>query len=284
MKPSPIFVLYHAHCADGFGAATAAWMRIGDHASYLPVTYGEPLPEIPDGAEVYILDFSYPREVLIALAERCSVLVLDHHATAEAALADLPFAVFDKTKSGAVLAWERFHGEPVPPLIHYVQDRDLWKWELPESREASAGIALLDRNCAIWAEIIRLGNAALDGLKHDGRAALRQQIQLVHAACDRAHFGPICGRRVPIVNSAVFQSEIGHELLARHAEAPFAAIYFDRTDEQRVWSLRSRADFDVSQVARAFGGGGHRQAAGFEETIEPAENILAHTRLFQVRA
>jgi nanoRNase/pAp phosphatase (c-di-AMP/oligoRNAs hydrolase) len=60
---------------------------------------------------------------------------------------------------------------------------------------------------------------------------------------------------------------VGAELLKRHPDAPFAAIYFDRGDGKRQWSLRSREDFDVSRVARRFANGGHRQAAGFESDL-----------------
>lgn len=46
-------------------------------------------------------------------------------------------------------------------------------------------------------------------------------------------------------------------------DAPFSASYCDRGDGKRSYSLRSLGDFDVSAVARMFGGGGHRNAAGF---------------------
>jgi nanoRNase/pAp phosphatase (c-di-AMP/oligoRNAs hydrolase) len=52
-------------------------------------------------------------------------------------------------------------------------------------------------------------------------------------------------------------------MLALHPEAPFVAAYFENEKGQRVWSLRSRAGFDCSEVAKRLGGGGHPQAAGF---------------------
>ncbi len=42
----------------------------------------------------------------------------------------------------------------------------------------------------------------------------------------------------------------------------FVAAYKDMAD-RRLWSLRSRGDFDVGEVAKARGGGGHKNAAGF---------------------
>ena len=72
-----------------------------------------------------MVDFSYPRAVIERLAEStASFRVLDHHVTAQTALAGLPYAYFDMKKSGAVLAWEWAHPEPAPWLLLYIQDKD----------------------------------------------------------------------------------------------------------------------------------------------------------------
>ena len=95
-----IYVLYHSPCIDGFTAAYAAWTKFGnDHlVTYVPCRYHEPLPEIEDGSHVYILDFSYPREILVELAERCLLVVIDHHESAQKDLEGLSFAHFDMKK------------------------------------------------------------------------------------------------------------------------------------------------------------------------------------------
>ncbi len=114
--PVATFVLYHAHCADGFGAAWAAWKRFGAEARYLAVQHGAPAPSLPEGSEVYILDFAYTRAETETIRRRAASLrVIDHHRTAEEELRGLDYATFDNRKSGAVLSWEFFHpGKPVP--------------------------------------------------------------------------------------------------------------------------------------------------------------------------
>ena len=65
----------------------------------------------------------------------------------------------------------------------------------------------------------------------------------------------------------MFASEVGHSLLDKHPDAPFSAMWFE-ANGKRMWSLRSRDDRqDVSEVAAIFGGGGHRNAAGFAEEV-----------------
>ena len=256
-------ILYHGHCADGFGAAWAAWRKLGDDASYVPVLHGAPPPELPRETAVTILDFSYSRVEMLSMRERHKELrVIDHHRTAEVALSGLDFATFDNSKSGAVLAWEHFHpGVDVPELLRYVMDRDLWLHELQHSREVSAALASYPMDFKVWNEL------DVAALAKEGVPILRYQREQVRLACQQARFDDLAGHQVPVVNATVFGSEIGEALLSLHSEAPFVVIYFDRADGKRQWSLRSREDFDVSRIARLFHNGGHRQAAGFETEL-----------------
>lgn len=294
LYPRPTFVLYHADCADGFGAAFAAWCALGDGQGdspvhYLPVWYGQDFPEIPDEARVYIVDFSYPhdsraRKDLCALAERCELTVIDHHRTAQETLAGLDFAHFDLTKSGAVLTWEYFqgradewaedaygvHGEP-PELLLYVQDRDLWQWKLPNSREFSAGLSLVPREFDRWLGIIDPDAGRRKDIIRDGVTVLRRDAALVAAICNGAIAGwlrsPAGAIQVVCVNTPVLQSEVCHQLLEGDPTRQVVAAFFDKGMGERVWSLRSRPGYDCGAIAKLYGGGGHPQAAGFTQSI-----------------
>jgi hypothetical protein len=256
-------VLYHAFCTDGFGAAWAAWKRLGEGARYLPVQHGVPPPPIPEGSEVYILDFAYSRAEIETLRKRASSLrVIDHHRTAEEDLRGLDYAIFDNEKSGAVMSWEFFHpGEPVPEILRYVMDRDLWLHQLPRSREVFAGLSSYPMDFDVWSAL------DVEKLAEEGTILLRYQKELVSLLCASTRMESLAGRLVPVVNAPLLGSEVGEELLKRYPEAPFVAVYFDRGDGKRQWSLRSREDFDVSEVAGLFQNGGHRQASGFESEI-----------------
>jgi uncharacterized protein len=256
-------ILYHAFCADGFGAAWAAWKRFGYEASYLPVQHGTDPPPVTEENDVFILDFSYPRAVIVEMHARFrSLQIIDHHRTAEDELRGLDYALFDDTKSACVLAWETFHpGTTVPELLRYIMDRDLWLHRLPESREVTAGLSSYPMDFEVW------NGLAIETLAREGVAILRYQRELVSLACANVRIDEVAGYEVPVVNAPWFGSEVGAALLERFPDAPFVAIYFDRGDGKRQWSLRSREDFDVSAVARRFQNGGHRQAAGFESEL-----------------
>ena len=260
------WVLYHGGgCSDGFGGAWAAWLALGDRAECVPVNHGEPPPELPVGANVVLVDFAYDRPTILAMRQRAAGLtILDHHKTAAEALGGLDGAIFDMDKSGAMLAWEYWHpGAEPPPLISYVQDRDLWRFTLPDSREVNAALASYPLDFDVWSAL------DVEELAREGRAILRFKMETVKTIVGFARIGTVAGYAVPIVNATAHWSDVGERLLERFPEAPFVASYFDDAEGVRRWSLRSNGAFDVSEIARRLGGGGHRAAAGFSERHLP---------------
>jgi uncharacterized protein len=263
---TPDLCLYHANCDDGFGAAFAVWKRFGDSVKYLAVNYGHPPPEVTD-LDIVIVDFSYKRPVMIEMAENAkTILVLDHHKTAQAELDGIEReclntkVVFDMNRSGAVMAWEHFHPESkVPDFFLYLQDRDLWTKKLPRIDEFTFALRSYPYHFLIWDKLYNYPTADLIA---EGEAIHRYFRKLVDEAKTHAFFRDIAGHRVPVVNASMFlASEVAGELSEDYA---FAAVYVE-TENTVIWSLRSRMPdgLDVSEIAKRFGGGGHKHAAGF---------------------
>jgi oligoribonuclease NrnB/cAMP/cGMP phosphodiesterase (DHH superfamily) len=268
------YIIYHNNCFDGFCAAWVAKKRFPD-AVLLPGTYGDPIPDTPLGSDVYMIDISWPRALMAAYAVGRNLRVLDHHKTAQAALADFPNCVFDMERSGAMLAWNEFFPNEKPPqIVEYVQDRDLWNWDLARSREISAWLESYPRELSIWDDLAFMLDHTKKDAIWDGAAILRLSEQKINEAVEQAQWIRIGGYEVPVVNTAQFFSEVGNALCLKHPEAPFAAYYFDRQDGQRQWGLRSANGFDVSAIAKLYGGGGHPAAAGFQTECPSAQQVL----------
>jgi hypothetical protein len=183
---SPL-VVYHGNCLDGFTSAWVARLKFPG-AEFLPAQYGDlpphgmkdgkPIAEVA-GRDVYILDFSYSHAALKGLAELANfVYVLDHHRIAAPELAGRYwkegdadkdwfaahgnlFCTYHPKKSGARLAWEHFFpGGSVPWLVRLVEDRDLWRFELPSSHELNAAIRSYTMSFLVWdqlAEVLERG-------------------------------------------------------------------------------------------------------------------------------
>lgn len=268
MKP---LVIYHADCADGFGAAYAAWKKFGNAADYVACNYGRPAPDIDIGRPVYIVDFSFSRDVLLAMGHAERVVVLDHHKTARDALSGDDWPVnfdvrFDMSKSGARMSWEFFHESPAPRLIEYIEDRDLWLWKLPGSKAFSAALRSYPFNFQLWDEF------DVDDLIVEGKAIDRYVTQQVDGLASLAQRAIVGGVSVPAINGPAFlASELGNKLAQGE---PFAAIW-SASPKEMFWSLRSTDQgMDVSQIAKAYGGGGHRNAAGFSVPIERLSEFM----------
>lgn len=261
-------VLYHADCPDGFGAAWVAWTALGGTAEYIPVRYNEPPPRFLPKS-VLIVDFSYSRETLEKMKEVVrELVVLDHHKTAADDLKDFPGATFDMEHSGAWLAYKHFYpNDHVPAIVGYIEDRDLWRWELAKSREVSAWLSSYPFDFKLWDQLaVRLRdhfNRCVD----DGEAILRAKNAVIDRLCENAGVINVGGHWVPVVNTQVYISEVANKLCENHPNAPFAACYFDSPGSSRKWSLRSTRGFDVSEIAKRYGGGGHPAAAGFSADI-----------------
>ena len=261
-------VIFHANCPDGIAAAWAAWTVYGDLATYLPASYGDaPPPVVDDEGEprdVLIVDFSYPRDALVKLhGEAKSLLVLDHHKTAREACEGLPFCVFDMDRSGAGLAWDVLRpGEPRPWVIDYTEDRDLWRHKLPDTHAVNAwlraGLRTIDG-------IQRASTAPLEVAVYLGAKVLAEQRVYIEQTKARASLAVLAGHLVPVVECGRHcASEIVGELSEGH---PFAASWQVR-DGVTHYELRSRdGGLDVSVIAKRFGGGGHRNAAGFSSAV-----------------
>jgi len=272
---SNTLVLYHAGCPDGFGSAWAFYQKYGSKAEYRPVRYGDSHPDVT-GKSVFIVDFSYPRTILEEMRQAAeSLMVLDHHKTAEEDLRGLDYCHFDMTHSGAYLAWEYLFGaDNVPLLIQYVEDRDLWKWKLNGSEEILSALDSYKKTFDNWNYLNSMlqeeGSEDWQSIYDSGAAILRYKNSLVKALSKRAYRLKIGEEDVLALNSSVFQSELGN--LLSEGE-PYAAIYYWSGDKF-IFSLRSKeSGVDVSSVAKKFGGGGHKNAAGFSvSSLEELSN------------
>jgi oligoribonuclease NrnB/cAMP/cGMP phosphodiesterase (DHH superfamily) len=254
-------VIYHADCTDGFGAAYAAWKCLGNRAEYYPCKHGTTPPDV-SGKVVAILDFSYNNEITKQMIQDSSgLIVIDHHKSAMVELHDISNTHFDMTKSGARLAWDFFHpGKEAPKFIDYIQDRDLWKWELPYSKEFSAAFDMIP---FAFEEFEKFeDDSVFDDAVKRGSYILAYSKTVVKKVCDKATQRKYRGLNVMVVNSSHWMSEIGARL---SPDCDFAMIWFyDHDDRQVKVSLRSFHDhIDVSEISKTYGGGGHKKAAGF---------------------
>lgn len=270
-------VITHGNCIDGFCAAWIMAGVLGPDTIFFNALYGAPppAPELVAGRVVYMVDFSYPREEMRAIAEMAKNLtVFDHHETAVDNLIGLQDElnkkgldvriVFDMKRSGAGIAWDEMLPDHLRPwLVNYVEDRDLWRWKFRKSEEVNAYIGTVPHEMHSWetlhktdiVDAMKLGEGILAYIREYSRCVLRD--------ARRVNF---LGHPAVVVNAHYKSiSEVLHYALEYTEDAEVAVGWYRRADGNYQYSLRSRKPDGpkVNELAREYGGGGHPNSAGF---------------------
>lgn len=253
--------VYHDNCLDGIFSAWVVNEYFEGQVKLVPGDYNDSDLDINQfkGRDVYLVDFSFSREVTLKIKEVAkSLTVLDHHVSAKRNIGDL-FHI-DSSRAGCLLTWEHFFPITTPPKqLLLVNDRDLWKFEYPETKDF---VAYAFANELTVRNVDKLINevSITEACKVGKVLNRRQQIE-VNKLKKNTFMMTIDDVEVPVVNAGYeYASELGNQLSVGH---PFAVVYQDLPNGRR-FSLRSQKDTtDVSLVAKKFGGGGHKEAAGF---------------------
>ena len=265
MDKKPTTILYHGKCPDGFGGAYAAWKKFGDDAEYIPMHYGKPIPNDMDGRTIYFVDFCYEKERMDEIAKIAkSVTVLDHHKGVQEVATSFN-GVFDTDRSGATIAWKYFHPDTkVPFLFTYLEDYDLFRFKLKDTKAFDAYITLEPYTFERWDEIMASLENPVEREKILERARIYVQhtdalVEHIAESADLVEFeGHTCYLSGTVLQA--FTNYIGHTLSEK--QPPFAIMVRPVADGLHV-SLRGIEGFDVSQLARKYGGNGHPGAAAF---------------------
>jgi oligoribonuclease NrnB/cAMP/cGMP phosphodiesterase (DHH superfamily) len=276
-------VIYHGKCADGFAAALAAWLFFEGRGEYLGLAHGQiqQLSELPalTGRAVYILDFSFSAELLQGIDDVAAKLVmLDHHKSAADKLGAFKcrcgIVHFDMSQSGAKLAWRFFQrDQAIPDLVRYIEDRDIWVWQYPQSAAFLAALDMEPFEFARWGEIASFTPEQSAAFCQRGGAMNEKFMSLCHDIARNALPVTFNGESGLMVNCpGAFSSEVG-DLLATQS-GTFALLWNHSKDGIVKVSLRAVRPYNVIPLAESMGGGGHAQACGFKMGVDRLPELL----------
>lgn len=304
-------VIFHGNCDDGFGAAFSHWFWDGrsfvdfivnidettgkvvkqfetNTAIYYEGFYGEKFPEhlLSKVDSVYILDFSYPPEVLKDICTKVErVVVLDHHKGAIDKLEDLAMEspenltlILNMKYSGAALSWSYFSKysmDILPIFIGHISDNDLWKFEMPHTKEFIEAIRSYPRTFHTWYDIYmrtQQTEGEYEKIVAEGESILKYKANIMEGIIEFSAYPVVVSGVEGLACNApkIFSSDIGNELAKR--TRTFGMTWVLDKEGKAICSLRSIGDFDVNELAKTLGGGGHKNSAGF--TLDSHEDML----------
>lgn len=236
--------------------------------------------------EVHITDIAVNNSLALKIDESMKqYLLLDHHQTS-LHLNQLSWCKVEvddkdgKPTCGTKLYYDWLvengklnKSDVLDEFVELVRNYDTWVWpDLGEygliSKDINDLLYLYDRPKFInWAiESIRSGK--FPNFSNTDRAVLdvnkAQILAYVDAKEEDLEVAQYHGYSMGLIFADSYTNDIAHILCSRHPELDYMAIV--NASSCRV-SLRSEKDnIDVSEIAKIFNGGGHKQAAGFSFT------------------
>lgn len=280
-----IICIYHKDCVDGTTAAAVVLKKF-PQARAFPLAHGYTSADITEILDVtgththiYIVDSVLGLKEFTVQGN--PITIFDHHISVYEeirAFTQLHTNVtyyFDNTHSGASLTWSHlFPGEPIPELISYVRDNDLWTQLYGEATQYVTNYLSLERNNP--KRICELLDTDIEIIKKSGK----EITTYIHSEVERAILAePILVRidayEVPFFNITNHQSACGNILAAKLDTA--VGLYTIIGNEVRI-SFRSLEHHDPSALilARSLQGGGHHNSSGARMHLNIFVNHIIH--------
>jgi len=268
----PTLCLYH-NDPDGCCAAAVVRRAVGPALSLQPLEIGEPVPwdRISAHEQIVLVDYSFAPADMQRLRDGWRFVWVDHHISSIGPLAEAMAGVPGERSveaAACVLAWRSFlPSEPVPQAVALIGDRDTWQMRYPDTRPFGEGLIqenLDPANDALWAPLLDDDVRRLQQLIELGRVLYDARLRSIAGIV--AHYGfetTFEGHRTLAVNHRG-NGDMGEYI--RRAGYPVGYCYVEvvRAGVLQTTVTLYSDGVDVSAIARKFGGGGHRGAAGFQ--------------------
>lgn len=282
------YIVYHKHCLDGITAAAAAYKYNKEYNmnyEFIPMDAGKTPEELlsKDNKNILFLDVCPTLdEYHKMLSNSCYVLIIDHHKTAvENFKNHKDKHIFDMNHSGAYLSWDFFYNLINDKFVLLIEDRDLWINKYPETKFLFNGLCDLlnhidDSNSKIPMMLEYMSNYS--SIIEKGSLIEEENNLYVESIWKNGYTSQYKDYKCYVMETKNFNciSDIGSRAY-QDPQIDFSIVFYpkdhkDPNNNTYCISLRSNKDgknIDVSQIAKEFGGGGHRNAAGFTMNDNP---------------
>lgn len=303
-------IFFHAQCMDGYASAYCAYERLEvrnkQDCTFVPCAPGTvfSIPDIKEATDIVFADITPQYSQLETLLNDelvKTIAVIDHHDIDKRIVDDGKklCLVYDKKKSACVLACEYFRcfDDLVPTHFLYIQDRDTWQWKLDNTKEVNEGL-FKNLSSSIptsrmnqeqirksFAKMRELLNVPIEKLCEEGKTSLqftRESIDMLCRSGEECTFkaeGKMY--KVWCVCTRAFRSEVGAALLqkkwGKEKEDPDFSVcwHYDIKNDEFWLALRSEdSKVSVAEIARMFGGNGHRNAAGITFSYNLFKDVI----------
>lgn len=246
--------------------------EIGEQCEFISIDYKDEFPfdKILSNETIVIVDFSLQKEddfkKLKSITDK--IIWIDHHKTSIEKHKDFECIGIRKDGiAGCVLTWQYFYpNKKIPVLVDMLGAYDIWDFSVfgDNLNKLQAGIRLFntDPDSEKWKEWLQDDNIIpLTELLDKGSIALQFRTD----------------RYTSLIKAWSFWTDFeGHKAICCNVGSTSSQL-FDSVKEDydlmipfvfdgKQWtvSLYTKKDIDCSEIAKKYGGGGHKKAAGFQ--------------------
>jgi oligoribonuclease NrnB/cAMP/cGMP phosphodiesterase (DHH superfamily) len=263
--------------------------KLGNEVILKGINYGYDIDTmgIPNGSKVYLVDYSVsPIEKFLEFAKNHEVIWIDHHISAINDFNKLSVEdqktfkhvyVRSGDKAACLLVWEYFNSDKavkvVPPYVQLCSDYDIWnksnlkRWE-EEILPFQMGLRSEDtdpiRNPNFWHQLINSEDPYLvsNFIKKGSVIINYQRQQDIYSCKSKSYEREFEGLKWIVMNGGSHNSNTFLSVYdpLKHD----GMIQFSYTNKG-YWSVSfytTKEEVDCSLIAKKYGGGGHKMAAG----------------------
>jgi len=269
-------VFYHSSDLDGHCSGAIVKHRYPECEMW-PIDYGAafPMDKIEPGETIYMVDFTLqPFEQMIELSARCKLIWIDHHKSALGEASKRWFVERGIRRIGigaCFLTWEYLYPHLYPPkAVRLLAEYDVWDHSNPDTLPFQYGMRMRETDPAteegmkLWEKLFESRETVLfDEILNEGKTILKYQKQMDTRYCARyAYPVTLEGYKAVALNRGIANS-MTFENAPGANEADIFITYVFNGDNWIVSLYANKPDIDVSEIAKKYGGGGHKEAAGF---------------------
>lgn len=268
---------YHSSDLDGH-CSGAIVKKFNPKCEMIGINYGQPFPweTINTNEDVYMVDFSLqPFSDMQRLNKICKLHWIDHHKTAIDEAFDVSFLAsggqsLELNKAGCELTWKYFSADELPHAVYLLGRYDIWDHSNPNILPFQYGMRQNENtypeNIELWNNLFNSDILVYDIIKY-GKLIIQYEDSQNKKFCKAYAFETeFNGMKCICVNKGFTNSQVFDSVYDPNIH--YMMITFCRMKlplEKWTVSLYStRNDVDCGVIAKSFGGGGHKQAAGFQ--------------------
>jgi len=262
------YCFYHRRDLDGKCSGAIVNSKFAN-LQLIGIDYGDEFPWniIKQDDLAYMVDFSLPSEDMATLNSRCNLVWIDHHISAIKDSGSLGIAGLQiDGKAGCELTWEfLFPDQPMPEAVRLLGRYDVWDHTDPDTLIFQIGCKMYDLEPAsgLWFKLFANDKDSLAQILMEGELLNRYQALQNTDMCKSNSFEV----RFEGLNCIAMNGGLGLQI--------FDSVWCDKYDMMITFSTNGeqwrvslyqtgRENVDCSVIAKKYGGGGHKGAAGFQ--------------------